>query len=134
MISQDACLFYNDHAVYDQFGGVVLKGEESQAIVKALANNKALLMANHGVLTVGETIESATFWFYSVEKQCQVQLMVDAATDRNGWKPRVKAHDAAQFTFDNTGYEDVGRLDGIALVGDDILELITVNTLHSSDL
>lgn len=65
MISQDSCMFYNDHAVYNNFGGVVLKGQESQEIVNALGRNKAALLSNHGLLTVGNTIESATFWFYS---------------------------------------------------------------------
>ncbi|TIB76427.1 arad-like aldolase/epimerase [Wallemia mellicola] len=123
MVSQDACLFYNDHAVYETFGarGVVLKGEESKAIVRALGQNKALLMANHGVLTVGTTIESATFWFYTtlillgMEKQCQVQLLVDAASKGNA-SPKIISQEAAQFTFDQTGNESVGWLDGNTLV------------------
>lgn len=115
MITQDSCMFYDDHAVYDAFGGVVLKSEESQSIVMALANNKALFLSNHGVLTVGKTIESATFWFYSLEKQCQVQLLVDATSASKGWKSRLISDEAAQFTYDNTGDEDSGRFEGEVL-------------------
>ncbi|TIC21606.1 arad-like aldolase/epimerase [Wallemia mellicola] len=115
MISQDACIFYNDHAVYGDFGGVVLKGEESAAIVAALKSNKALFMVNHGALTVGKTIESAAFWFYSLEKQCQVQLTIDSASTGRGWKPRIISTDSAQFTYDNTADEDSGRFEGECL-------------------
>ncbi|TIA87108.1 hypothetical protein E3P99_03388 [Wallemia hederae] len=115
MITQDSCMFYNDHAVYSDFGGVVLRDEESQGIVNALSTHKALFLVNHGILTVGQTIESAAFWFYSLEKQCQVQLLADAAAHSKGWSTRTVTDDAAQFTYDNTADEDSGRFEGEVL-------------------
>lgn len=52
MITQDALRFYKSHAVYNQFGGVVLDREEGKRIVKALGNGKAAILQNHGLLTV----------------------------------------------------------------------------------
>lgn len=63
MYTQDATIFYEDHAVYKDFGGVVLSEEESAAIVGAIGGNKALILQNHGILTVGGCIESAVGWF-----------------------------------------------------------------------
>ena len=63
MYTQDAAMFYNDHALYDEFGGVVLSSKESGEIVKAMGEKKALILRNHGLLTVGGCIESATAWF-----------------------------------------------------------------------
>jgi len=63
MYTQDATIFYEDHAVYKDFGGVVLSDEESAAIVGAIGGNKALILQNHGILTVGGCIESAVGWF-----------------------------------------------------------------------
>ena len=40
MITQDACAFYNDHAVYRQFNGVVLAEEEGQRIAECLGPKK----------------------------------------------------------------------------------------------
>ena len=48
-------------------------------IAYALGNKKAALLQNHGLLTVGESIEAAVFWFVSLEKCCHAQLMADAA-------------------------------------------------------
>lgn len=63
MYTQDATMFYEDHAVYRSFGGVVLSDEESAAIVAAIGTKKALILQNHGLLTVGTSIESAVGWF-----------------------------------------------------------------------
>src|SRR5690242_20690295 len=59
MLTQDACAFYNDFGVYETFGGVVLSAEEGKRIGAALGDNKAVILRNHGMLTVGETVESA---------------------------------------------------------------------------
>ena len=37
--------------------------------------NNAMLMANHGLLTVGRTVAEAFVWMYRLDKACQVQLM-----------------------------------------------------------
>ena len=50
-----------DHALFDPFSGVVLEAEESRKIAEALGSKKAVVLQNHGLLTVGPTIE-ATAW------------------------------------------------------------------------
>ncbi len=41
MINQDVCAFYNDHAVYDDYGGVAMELDEGQRIAQALGPCKA---------------------------------------------------------------------------------------------
>jgi ribulose-5-phosphate 4-epimerase/fuculose-1-phosphate aldolase len=62
MLTQDSLRFYKDHAVYQNYAGVVLDEEEGQNIVKAIGNKKAVILLNHGLLTVGRTIDEAAFW------------------------------------------------------------------------
>src|ERR1700678_2444893 len=52
-ITQDACAFYDDHSRYDDYRGVVSDAEEGRRIGVALGANKAVILANHGLLTVG---------------------------------------------------------------------------------
>ena len=52
-LTQDACAFYDDHAVFDDYTGVVLDHEEGKRIAHALGGNKAAILRNHGLLTVG---------------------------------------------------------------------------------
>ena len=54
-ITQDACAFYGDHALFDDYTGVVLDVEEGKRIAHALGDNKAVILRNHGLLTVGDS-------------------------------------------------------------------------------
>ena len=104
IITQDSCAFYKDHSVYNSFKGVVLAKEEGHNIAKALGKNKAVILQNHGLLTVGQTIEACIFWFTTLEGCCKTQLLADAAAaGRGGGKPiEIDAEDAA-FTFKTIG-------------------------------
>ncbi|KAK4702739.1 hypothetical protein P7C70_g3480, partial [Phenoliferia sp. Uapishka_3] len=77
--TQDSCAFYNDIALLRDFGGVVINEGESNTIADTLQKKKAIILQNHGILTVGTTIDSAVAWFILLETQCQVQLLSDAA-------------------------------------------------------
>ncbi len=58
--TQDSCAFYNQCALYENFGGVVLADEEGNNIAKALGDkNRALVLQNHGILSAGTSIEAA---------------------------------------------------------------------------
>ena len=78
-ITQDVCAFYEDHAVFDDYTGVVLDLEEGKRIAHALAGNKAVILRNHGLLTVGQSVEEAAWWFITMERSCQAQLLASAA-------------------------------------------------------
>jgi ribulose-5-phosphate 4-epimerase/fuculose-1-phosphate aldolase len=78
-ITQDACAFYDDHAVFDDYTGVVLDLEEGKRIAHALGDNKAAILRNHGLLTVGHSVDEAVWWFISMERSCQAQLLASSA-------------------------------------------------------
>ena len=115
IITQDSCQFYNDHVVYQQFNGIVLAVEEGKNIAKALGNKKAALLQNHGLLTVGSTIESAVYAFTSLETCCRAQLMADAAaTGRGGTTVKVDDADAA-YTYKAVGTQPAMWFSGLPL-------------------
>jgi ribulose-5-phosphate 4-epimerase/fuculose-1-phosphate aldolase len=78
-LTQDACSFYEDHVVFDDYTGVVLDTSEGQRIAKALGDKKAAILRNHGLLTVGHSVDEAVWWFIAMERSCQAQLMAQAA-------------------------------------------------------
>lgn len=85
-ITQDSCAFYEDHSVYDDYGGVAFDLDEGQRIAAALGPNKAVILRNHGLLTVGKSIEECVWWFISMERCCQVQLLAEAAAQGQALK------------------------------------------------
>src|SRR3954447_14124126 len=78
-ITQDACAFFEDHALFDDYTGVVLELEEGKRISEALGDNKAVILRNHGLLTVGHSVDAAVWSFITMERSCQAQWLAEAA-------------------------------------------------------
>ncbi|WP_245883598.1 class II aldolase/adducin family protein [Streptomyces hyaluromycini] len=78
-ITQDACAFYEDHGIYSDYRGVVNDTEEGRRIGAALGDGKAVVLRNHGLLTVGASVAEAAWYFITMERSCQAQLLAMAA-------------------------------------------------------
>ncbi|KAI9324640.1 class II aldolase/adducin domain protein [Zopfochytrium polystomum] len=123
--TQDACAFHRGLKVYADFKGVVLSEGEGLRIAKALGDDgKAVIMQNHGFLTVGPTIEAAVFWFVTLERLCRLQMMVDAVEaargasadggDGDGWRAKEIGEAEREFTWRQIGHEFSGWFQGNA--------------------
>ncbi|MGA5063015.1 class II aldolase/adducin family protein [Streptomyces exfoliatus] len=97
-ITQEACAFYQDHALYDAYTGVTVDTEEARRIAVALGAFKAIVLRNHGLLTVGTSVDAAAWWFIAMERCAQVQL-----TARAAGKPVLIDHREAVATREQLG-------------------------------
>ena len=102
-LTQDACAFHGDHVRFDDYTGIVNDTAEGARIAEALGTKKAAILANHGLLTVGTTVESAAWWYITMERSAQVQLSAYAAGT-----PRQIPEDVATATCQQLGNEIAG--------------------------
>ena len=102
-ITQDACAFYGDHGLFDDYTGVVLDVEEGKRIAHALGGCKAVILRNHGLLTAGQSVDEAAWWFVTMERSCQAQLLAMAAGH-----PISIDHEMALTTQGQVGYPLAG--------------------------
>lgn len=102
-ITQDACSFYEDHAVFDDYTGVVLSIDEGQRIAGRLAGRKALVLRNHGLLTVGHSVDETAWWFITMDRSCQAQLAAEAVGQPVPIDPEV-----ARLTYSQVGSPYMG--------------------------
>lgn len=102
-LTQDSCAFYEDHVLFDPFSGVVLSDEEGNRLAAALGDKKAAILQNHGILTVGPTIEAAAWWYISMEDTARTQLLAEAAGT-----PKLIPHDVAKLTHSQVGSAEGG--------------------------
>ena len=102
-LTQDACAFYQDIAMYNDFRGVVYDLEEGDRLAATLGNRKALIMQNHGNLTVGRSVDEAVWWYITLERSCQAQLMAEAVG-----KPVIIDHANAELTCKQLGTAEAG--------------------------
>ena len=72
-IDQNTMRFYNRVAICNDFGGLGFE-EESNKMVASIGNNRSMLLANHGIITVGETIAQAFDELYYFEKACETYI------------------------------------------------------------
>lgn len=80
------------------YGGVVLAEDEGVQIAKALGNGKGAILRNHGLLTVGQTVDEAAWLFLSMEKACEGQILAEAVA-ANGLKKVLITDEEAEYNF-----------------------------------
>lgn len=78
-ITQDACAFYENHGVFTDFTGVVVETDIGDRIAAALGQHTAVILQNHGLLSVGRSVDAAIYFFLAMERCCQAQLLAEAA-------------------------------------------------------
>jgi ribulose-5-phosphate 4-epimerase/fuculose-1-phosphate aldolase len=104
-ITQDACAFFEDHALFADYTGVVDSTSEGARIAAALGAHKAVILQNHGLLTVGASVDEAAWWFISMDRSCEAQLRAEAAGE-----PIAIPDAMARHTREQIGNPTVGWL------------------------
>ena len=94
-LTQTAMLIRGD-LVFHDYEGVATDLEERGRIVADLGHNNAMLLRNHGTLTIGETVGEAFIRMYFLERACEAQIYALSAGDRVNNPPQGTPEVAAQ--------------------------------------
>jgi ribulose-5-phosphate 4-epimerase/fuculose-1-phosphate aldolase len=78
-ITQEACMFYDDHGLFDDEEVQVLSTDGGKRIAAALGSKSAVILANHGLLTTGPGVAEATAAFVTMERVCEATLKAPGA-------------------------------------------------------
>ena len=73
-LSQESCAFVFDQALFDDEEVEVLTYDGGKRIAAALDDRKLAILRNHGLLTVGPTVEDAVAWFVMAERVAEVHV------------------------------------------------------------
>jgi len=71
-------LFPYSTLAYHDYEGIALNTDEKPRLVADLGESYALILRNHGLLTVGATIPDAFLMMYALETACQTQIMAQS--------------------------------------------------------
>ncbi len=77
----DTCPLFDDCAFLETWPGVPVGNEEGRIISTALGDKRAILLAHHGQLVTGRTIEEACTLALLIERAARLQLLAMAAGD-----------------------------------------------------
>tara|TARA_Y100000591_G_scaffold260993_1_gene233633 strand:+ start:275 stop:1000 length:726 start_codon:yes stop_codon:yes gene_type:complete len=72
-IDQNTMRFFNRVAFYNDFGGLGFENE-AKKMSQSMGNYKIMMLANHGIITSGETVAKAFDDLYYFEKACETYI------------------------------------------------------------
>lgn len=75
----DTCVLYDQCAFLAKWPGIPVGNEEGEIISDALGDKKALLLAHHGLLVTGATVEEACVLGVMFERAARLQLLAMGA-------------------------------------------------------
>lgn len=78
-LNQDVCAFFEDHVLFGEATGLVTEMSEGERIARTLGLHKAAILRNHGLLTVGRSVDEALWWFVLMERCCRIQLLAEGS-------------------------------------------------------
>ena len=73
-LDQTGCSFFEDHAIYTDYTGIVLDDQQTVDIASALGTKRALILANHGSADDRPSVEQALLDMIDMERTCAVNL------------------------------------------------------------
>jgi len=99
---------------YHDYEGPALRLDERERLVKSLGDREALILRNHGLLTVGASIPECFNNHYRLERACQLQVMTLSCTADY----RLPPDEVVQASYDNfkTGTRRRGLLEWPSLL------------------
>ena len=74
----DTAMFHNDCAFLAEWPGVPFSDEEGRIISEAIGQNRSILLAHHGILTTGTSVEEATYLAVFMERAARLQVMAES--------------------------------------------------------
>ena len=64
---------------YHNYEGIALNEDEKPRLVADLGNSNAMILRNHGLLTLGASIPDAFIMMYALETACQIQVTAQSS-------------------------------------------------------
>jgi ribulose-5-phosphate 4-epimerase/fuculose-1-phosphate aldolase len=96
-IDQNTMMFYNRVSIFNEFGGLGFE-EQSSKMAIALGNKQHMLLANHGIITTGETVAEGFNALYYFEKAAEIYLTA-LSTNK---ELNIVSHEVAEKTAQET--------------------------------
>ena len=91
----DNCVLYDDVAFVAKWPGIPVGNEEGELIASALGSKRTLLLAHHGLLIAGSSVEESCVLGVAFERAAKMQLLASSAGEIQPIDPALgrEAHD-----------------------------------------
>ena len=96
-ITQESCVFFEDHALFDDEEVQVQSVDAGKRIAGALGRNRAIILRNHGLLTVGDSVAEAVGSFVQMERVAEAHMKAREAVPISAEAARFAKADLVRY-------------------------------------
>lgn len=96
-ISQESCVFFEDHAIFDDEEVQIQDTDGGQRISEAMGNNRAVILRNHGLLTATDGVAETVGLLVEMERVAEVHMKARDAKPISAAAARYAKADLTQF-------------------------------------
>ena len=96
-ITQESCIFFEDHALFDDEEVQVQSTDGGRRIAEALGDCRAVILRNHGLLTVGDSPAEAVGSFVQMERVAEAHMKARQAVPISSEAARYAKADLVKY-------------------------------------
>jgi len=108
-ITQESCIFFEDHAIFDDEEVQVQSVDGGKRIAVALGANRAIVLRNHGLLTVADRVDEAVGSFVQMERVAEAHMKARDARPISPEAARFAQADLVRFGIGRVGFVNLVR-------------------------
>ena len=112
-ITQEACVFFEDCAVFDDEEVQVQSLEAGSRIAQSLGRNASIVLRNHGLLATGASVATAIARFVIMERAAEAQLKTIDGKPISADAARFARADLTGEDYLRTTFEFLARHHGV---------------------
>ena len=91
---------FHERLAYHEFEGVAVDIDERERLVTDLGDKNAMILRNHGLLTVGRSVAEAWIRMWQLEQACKIQVLAQSTGQAIRQAP-ISAIEKTATLFDN---------------------------------
>jgi len=96
-ITQESCIFFEDHAIFDDEEVQVQSVVAGKRIAVALGSTRAVILRNHGLLTVGNSVAESVGSFVHMERVAEAHMKARDAVPISDEAARFAQKDLTRY-------------------------------------
>ena len=98
---------FHERVSYHEFGGVALDADECERLVTDLGSTNAMILRNHGLLTLGRSVAEAWTTMWEFERACQIQVLAQSTGQAIRQAPLSAIEKTAGYFDGEHGYGSI---------------------------
>ena len=103
-ITQESCIFFEDHAIFDDEEVQVQSVEGGKRIAVALGRKRAIILRNHGLLTVADRVDESVGSFVLMERVAEAHMKARDAVPISAEAARYAQRDLVRYGAGRVGF------------------------------